>query len=79
MPYCVLGNQPVVFLCLLDDGGKVTTSAILHEDVEDASFSVNVSVVIAYNVFMIKVLKNVSVCTFTGRILQVSTIRYISW
>ena len=63
MPNRVLGNESVVFLCLLDDRGKVTTSTVFHEDVEDTGFSVNVSVVIAYNVFIFKVLEDVSVCT----------------
>ncbi len=60
IPHSVFGDKSVISLCLLDDGAEVTTSAIFHEDVENASISVNVSIVIAYNVFMVEVLENVS-------------------
>ena len=42
-----------MFLCLFDDAGKVTTTAVLHENIKNAGVSVNVSVVIPYYVFVI--------------------------
>lgn len=42
-----------MFLGLFDDAGEVTTTAVLHDDVEDASISVDVTVVISYDVFVI--------------------------
>ena len=42
-----------MFLRLFDDAGEVTTTTVLHEDVEDAGVSVYVSVVISYDVFVV--------------------------
>ena len=52
VPDGVLGYQPVVPYSLLDNGGKVATPAVLHENVQDSSVSVNVSVVIANNMLV---------------------------
>jgi hypothetical protein len=38
---------------LYDDAGEVTTTAVLHEDVKDASVSVYMSIVIFYDVFVV--------------------------
>ena len=57
---CVLGYGLVLFRRLLDDGGEIATAAVLHEDVENASVSVKISVVVSYNVVMMKILENVS-------------------
>jgi len=53
----------VLFRHLLDDGGEVATSAVLHEDVENASVYVDLSVMVSYNVVMMKVLENISTCS----------------
>ena len=53
VPNGVFWYRSVVFLCLFDNAGEVTTTAILHENVEDASVSVDVSVVISYDVFVV--------------------------
>lgn len=45
-----------MLLRLFDDGGEIAAAAVFHKDIKDATFSVNVSVVIAYNVFVVKVL-----------------------
>jgi hypothetical protein len=50
----------VLFRRLVDDGGKVATAAVFHENVESSSISIDVSVVVLYNVVMMKVLENVS-------------------
>ena len=60
MPDGVFGYGSVLFRRLLDDGGEVATPAVLHEDVENSSVSVDVSVVVSYNVVVMKVLENVS-------------------
>lgn len=39
-------------LGLLDDAREVAAAAILHEDVEDPSLSVNIAVVISYNILV---------------------------
>ena len=60
VPNSVFGDESVVPLCLLNDGTEVTTSAVFHEDVEDASISINVSIMVAYNVFVVEVFEDVS-------------------
>ena len=45
---------------MLDDGREVTSAAVLHNDVKDTRLAVNISVVVANYVFMVKVLENVS-------------------
>ena len=60
IPYGVFGDKSVVSLGLLNDGGEVATSAEFHEDVQDACIAIYVSVVIAYNVFVMKILENVA-------------------
>jgi len=60
VPDGVFGYWPVLFHRLIDDGGKVATAAVFHENIEDSRISVNVSVVVSYNVVMMKVLENVS-------------------
>lgn len=61
VPDGIFRDWPVLALGLLDDGGEVATSAVLHEDVEDACVAVDVAVVIAYDVFMVEVLENVTI------------------
>jgi len=60
VPDGVFGYGSVLFRCLLDDSGEVTTATVLHEDVENSSVSVDISVVVSYNVVVMKVLENVS-------------------
>ena len=50
MPDGVFRYGSILFRCLLDDGGEVATAAVLYEDVENSSVSVDVSVVVSYNV-----------------------------
>lgn len=47
-------------LGLFDDGGQVATSAIFHEDVKDSSVTVNESVMVSHNVFMMEVLEDIT-------------------
>jgi len=60
VPDGIFGYGTVLFRRLIDDGGKVATAAVFHEDIENSSISINVSVVVLYNVVMMKVLENVS-------------------
>jgi len=60
VPDGVFGYWPVLFHRLIDDGGKVATAAVFHENIEDSRISVDVSVVVSYDVIMMKVLENVS-------------------
>lgn len=45
---------------MFDDAGEVAAAAVLHDNVEDASISVDVSVVISYDVFVVQVFENIS-------------------
>ena len=61
VPDGVFGNESVMPLGLFDDGGEVAASTEFHEDVQDACIAVNVSVMIAYNVFVMEVFEDVAV------------------
>lgn len=61
IPDGVFRNRSALALCLLDDGGEIATTAVFHKDVEDASVAVDVAVVIAYNVFVVEVLQDVTI------------------
>jgi hypothetical protein len=60
VPDGVFWYGPALFRRLIDDGGKVTSDAVCHENVEDSSVFIDVSVVFSYGVVMMKVLENVS-------------------
>jgi hypothetical protein len=48
-------------LCsVLDDGGEIATTTVFHQYVQNSSVSVNISIVIAYDAVMMKVLKDVA-------------------
>jgi uncharacterized alkaline shock family protein YloU len=51
----------VLFHCLFDNGREVATAAVFHDNVENSSVSVDISVMVSYNVVVVKVLKHVSV------------------
>ena len=51
----------VLFHCLFDNGREVATATVFHDNAENSSVSVNISVMVSYNVVMVKVLKYVSV------------------
>ena len=55
IPYSVLGDKAVVSLGLLNDGREVATPAEFHENVQNSRIAVYVSVVIAYDMFVVKV------------------------
>jgi hypothetical protein len=57
VPDGVFGYRSVLFRRLLGNGGEVATTAVFHEN---PSVSVDVSVVVSYNVAMMKILENVS-------------------
>ena len=61
VPDGILWDESIMSLGLLYDGGEVTTTTEFHEDVKDAGIAVYVSVMIAYNVFMMEVLENVTI------------------
>jgi uncharacterized alkaline shock family protein YloU len=61
VPDGVFGYGSVQFRSLFDDGGEVATATVLHENIENTGVSVNISVVISYNVVVMKVLQNISV------------------
>lgn len=60
VPNGIFRNGSVVFLCLFDDAGEVTTTAVLHKDVEDTSVSVDVPVMISYDVLVVQLFEDVS-------------------
>lgn len=49
-----------MFLGLFDHHGKVAASTIFHQNVQNSGFAVNVTVVIAYNVLVVQVFKDVT-------------------
>ena len=61
VPYRVFGYRSVISLGLFNDGRQVAAAAELHEDVQNPSVSVNISIVVSYNVFVMEVLENVPV------------------
>ena len=61
VPYRIFWYWPAVSLCLFDNAGQVSTPTILHKNIQDPRLPVNVSVVIAYNVFVMEVLEDVAV------------------
>ncbi len=60
VPYGVFWDGAAVTLSLFDDGGQIASATIFHEDVEHTGVAVDVSVVVAHNVFMLKVLEDIS-------------------
>ena len=56
VPDSLFWNEAVVFLGLLDHGGQVTASAVLHEYVQISCVAVNVAVIISHDVVMVQVL-----------------------
>ena len=60
MPDGIFGYGSVLFRRLLDNGGEVATAAVFHKDVKNPSVSVDVSVMVSYNVAVMKVLEDVS-------------------
>lgn len=60
VPNDVLRDGTILLHCLFDDGGQVSTTAVLHKNIEDTSVSINVTVVISYNVVVVQVFEDVS-------------------
>ena len=58
VPDGVFWHGPVLFGRLIDDGGKVATTAVFHEHVEISSISIDVA---SYNVVMMVFLRVVTV------------------
>ena len=54
-PNGIFRYQSVMFRSLFDGDGQISTSAVFHEDVENASIVVNYSVDVLHNVLMTKV------------------------
>jgi len=60
-----LGMVGSLFRHLLDSGGEIATAA-LFQNMENPSVSIDVSVVLSYNVVVMKVLENVSSLSVSG-------------
>ena len=60
IPYRILWYWPPMSLRLFDDTREVAATAILHEDIQDTGLSVDVAVMISYNVVMVQVFEDVS-------------------
>ena len=77
IPYSVLGDKAVVSLGLLNDGREVATPAEFHENVQNSRIAVYVSVVIAYDMFVIEVLENIAGAeTVLVQVVRVATVRH---
>jgi len=60
VPYDLLGYRFVQPLRLLDRTRKVPAPTILHQNVENTSIPVDVSVVISYNMLVLEILQNIA-------------------
>ena len=60
IPDGIFWNESIMSLGLLYDGGEVTATAKFHKDIENARIAVDVSVMIAYNVFVMEVFEDVA-------------------
>jgi len=82
MPDGVFGYGSVLFRRLFDNSTKVATTAVFHDNIENSSISVDVSVVISYNVVVVKVLENVSArrcCQLVVKIQRVNQDAHFSY
>lgn len=61
VPDGVFWDCSVVSLGVLDDSAQVAAPTVLHKDVEDTGVAINMSIVVAHDVFMVKVLEDVPV------------------
>lgn len=61
VPYCFFRYRTSESLGLLEDSREVASSTILHDDIQNAVLSINVAVMIAYNMFVMEVLEDISV------------------
>ena len=68
MPDCVFGYGSVQFRCLFNDGGEVAAAAVFHENIENPSVSVDISVVVSYNVTVMKMFLRVGCCQSVVRL-----------
>lgn len=59
-PYGVLGNRSAMPLCYLDDVGQVSATTVLHENVQNACFSIHMSIIVSNNILMMKIFQYVS-------------------
>ena len=60
VPDGVFRNWAVMSLGLFDDAREVAAAAVLHKDVEDASFSVDIAVMVSDNILVVQVFQNIS-------------------
>lgn len=60
MPDGIFRYGSILFRSLFDDGGEVSATAVFHENVENASVSIDISVVVSYNVVVMEVFEYVS-------------------
>ena len=60
IPYDLLGYGLVLPLRLLDYSRKVPAPTILHKNVEHAGVSVDISVVVFYDMFMLEILQDIA-------------------
>ena len=61
VPDGVFRYGSVLALGLLDDGGEVATTAVFHEDVEDAGVAVDIAVVVSDDVLVVQIFQDPSV------------------
>ncbi len=60
VPDGVFRDESVVSQGLLDYGREVAAPTVLHENIEYACISVNMSIVVAYDVFVVEVLQDIT-------------------
>lgn len=64
VPDSVFWYWTIVFLGLFDNCGEVTSTTVFHENVEYSCIAVYVTIVIAYDMFMVKVFEDITVRMF---------------
>jgi hypothetical protein len=58
---------------LFNDGGKVAPTTVFHKYIENSSVSIDVTIVIAYNVVMMEIFENISEKEYFQRSLSWKT------
>ena len=59
VPNSVFGDKAVVSLSVLDDRREVAAPTVFHEDIHDARITVDITVVVPNDVFVVQILEDV--------------------
>lgn len=60
MPYRVFRDRSAMPLGLLDNGRQIASATVFHEDVKDTRIAIDITVMIAYYVFVMKIFEDIT-------------------